>query len=880
MPCHFMHFSWALILAGALAASATWAADNLTIKEPAAPSATVRSDDVGGVHYQGFKIYDGEADSSTPLELTPAQDYDTGGGTANLSGFGIFLPASGGPVPGGTAAAPLRIDPTGTTTQPVSDAGGSLTVDGSVTADTELPAGVTPADNQTNAVTLPLVGGFAYVFDGTTWDRARGDSTDGVLVNLGANNDITGTVTANQGGAPWSENISQFGGNAVQTGVGVAGTGVPRVTLSADAHDSPITERGTRISGRASAAAPTNVSADDDNVSLWALRNGQLVQQPAFSGTLATTGSGASGGGTQRVILATDQPVIPVSDNSTTLSVDDGAGSLTIDGTVGVSGTVTVDTEFANQTNGAAAGATGIQVLGSDGTNARIVKTDAGGAVQIDCESGCGGGTQFAEDIGHTTGDLGTMALAVRNDAGGPLSGTTLDYTPLQTDANGALRVTGGGGGTEYTEDAVSATDPIGGQVMARRRDTLATETTTDGDVTALNATGKGELYVKQTDAVPVTDNGGSLTVDGTVTANAGSGTFTVGDGGGSLTVDNGGTFAVQPGDNKAEDAAHASADNGSFVLAVRNDAAATTFGANGDYSPIAVDGNGRVGIADLGGTISIDDNASTISVDDGAGSLTVDGTVAVSGTVTVDSELPAAETPADNLANGTAAPRVNALAYGFDGTAWDRLPGDSTNGLRVDLGANNDVTLTSGTLTTITNAVTVSQATAANLNAEVQGDAAHDAAVSGNPVLGGAEARTSDGTPVGSGDAVRAQADTLGKQVVLIGAVNDLQVNGTVNEADTTADNIIAAGGAGVRTAVMSCTVTNAHATVGTKVEIRDGTTVKIQGYAAAAGGGFSMNGGGTPLFISTANTAVTARNVTTGADVDFNCSGYKMAN
>lgn len=36
-----------------------------------------------------------------------------------------------------------------------------------------------------------------YYFNGTTWDRTRGDATDGLLVNLGANNDISGTVTAN-----------------------------------------------------------------------------------------------------------------------------------------------------------------------------------------------------------------------------------------------------------------------------------------------------------------------------------------------------------------------------------------------------------------------------------------------------------------------------------------------------------------------------------------------------------------------------------------------------------------------------------------------------------------------------------------------------------
>ncbi len=47
-------------------------------------------------------------------------DYDTGAGTQTESMIGIALPASGGAVAGGTSSNPIRIDPTGTTTQPVS----------------------------------------------------------------------------------------------------------------------------------------------------------------------------------------------------------------------------------------------------------------------------------------------------------------------------------------------------------------------------------------------------------------------------------------------------------------------------------------------------------------------------------------------------------------------------------------------------------------------------------------------------------------------------------------------------------------------------------------------------------------------------------------
>lgn len=161
-----------------------------------------------------------------------------------------------------------------------------------------------------------------------------------------------------------------------------------------------------------------------------------------------------------------------------------------------------------------------------------------------------------------------------------------------------------------------------------------------------------------------------------------------------------------------------------------------------------------------------------------------------------------------------------------------------------------------------------------------VQGEAAHGASTTGAPVMLGLEARTTDGTAVTTGQVTRALGDSLGKAVVLQGATHDMQANGTTNYTTTTAADVIAAAGAGVRIAVTSVIVTNAHATVSTKVSIRDGTTAKITAYAVAAGGGFTLSAGGRPLFITTANTAVTAVCATTGADVDVSVSGYKISN
>lgn len=67
---------------------------------------------------------------------------------------------------------------------------------------------------------------------------------------------------------------------------------------------------------------------------------------------------------------------------------------------------------------------------------------------------------------------------------------------------------------------------------------------------------------------------------------------------------------------------------------------------------------------------------------------------VTITGTVTVDSELPAAALLSDDFANPTA-PAVGAFGMLWDGAAWDRQPGNSTDGTLVNLGANNDVTVT-----------------------------------------------------------------------------------------------------------------------------------------------------------------------------------------
>ena len=96
---------------------------------------------------------------------------------------------------------------------------------------------------------------------------------------------VSGTVTTNPP-ANASENVAQFGGSAVLTGVGVSGVGVPRVTV---ASDSSIT---------ANAGTNLNTSA--------------LMLDATFTGRINTQGQKAMAASTP-VVLASDQASIPVS---------------------------------------------------------------------------------------------------------------------------------------------------------------------------------------------------------------------------------------------------------------------------------------------------------------------------------------------------------------------------------------------------------------------------------------------------------------------------------------------------------------------------------------------------------------------------------------
>lgn len=275
--------------------------------------------------------------------------------------------------------------------------------------------------------------------------------------------------------------------------------------------------------------------------------------------------------------------------------------------------------------NAAEGAARTIRLIGK-GVASAPVRAAAGGG---------GAGTEYTE--GDTDGSI-TGGAILWEDTGDTLRAVSA-AKPLPVNL-----VSGSSAGTEYVEDAAAPANPSAGALSLRRRDTLSgAEVSADLDWVTANATAKGELYVKQTDAVPVTDNGGSLTVDGTV------------------AVSNMVAAATQ----FAEDSPHANGDLGTLVFGVRKDVRASNVGTDGDYAPFQVNAQGDIRVdgsavtqpvsgtfwqatqpvsgtfwqatQPVSGTVAVSNLPAVQPVSDNGSSLTVDETGSAASVATVD---------------------------------------------------------------------------------------------------------------------------------------------------------------------------------------------------------------------------------------------------
>lgn len=805
-------------------------ADNVTIPASGSGTATpvIATDDVSGVHYQKVKLDLGGDGATTPVSgSVPINDNSgsiTVDGTVAVSGtvtVDTELPAAAAISAENTAAptAPsvygfgLVFDGTNWDRMKGDSTDGTLVnlgtnndvtvTSGSITADTELPAVQTHADNLAIS-NAPGVIGANYVYDGTNWDRQRGDSTDGTLVNLGTNNDVTvtsGSITADTelpAAAALSDNTSNPTTSLVGANLeGFDGTAWDRLrTTDASDGNGALTTTGVLTVGTGPGFArrfnPANLGT-------------------AANSTSAVDVNGATTVGVQVNTSTTGTYILEVTDDGTTWKSATAINYASAAFVTGASLTPTVGDLFV-------ASVTGMRQF-----RLRTVTTL---------------GATMAHVITASLGD--TFTTLPQFTAPAALADATANPTTALAGAANLLY-----NGTTW--DRVRGDTTNGLDVDVTRLPALVAGTANIGDVDVLtvpaplSTTGGGTeatalrvtIANDSTGVVSIDDNGGSLTVDGTV--------------GVSGSVDTELPTAQAHADNLAISSAPGVLASGYWYDGTNWDR------ARGDSTDGLLVNLGTNNDVTVTGTVTVDtelpavqthaDNLAISNAPAVIGATYVydgtnwdrmrgdstDGTLVNLGTNNdVDTELPAAQTHADNLAISNA-PGVIAANYAYDGTNWDRMRGDSTDGVLVNLGTNNDVTVTSisagdnniGNVDIVT-MPNVTLAAGTNTN-EVVGDVAEDQPLAGNPVRVGVRASTAIPTAMsGDGDIVSPWANRSGAQVVTnaphVGLNSDPWnlVHEGAQYTTTQTSTVFAAGGASEKVVV---------------------TDVQIQAYGTNAG-------------------------------------------
>lgn len=210
----------------------------------------------------------------TNLQPVRVFDLDSGGGVQYVLGVGLRKAASGGSVELGTSSDPIRIDPIGTTTQPVSG-----TVTANAGTGSFLVANASPSNLN------------AQVFGGASsgaspnGNPVRIAGTDGTLVrdiltDTTGRVAITGSITANAG----TGNFTVVQATASNLNATVIGTGTDNTNIVAG--KIPV------LSGRANTSAPT--WGDGNMVPLSVDTSGNLRTTNLSIGTNSATVPGFS----------------------------------------------------------------------------------------------------------------------------------------------------------------------------------------------------------------------------------------------------------------------------------------------------------------------------------------------------------------------------------------------------------------------------------------------------------------------------------------------------------------------------------------------------------------------------------------------------------
>jgi hypothetical protein len=348
---------------------------------------------------------------------------------------------------------------------------------------------------------------------------------------------------------------------------------------------------------------------------------------------------------------------------------------------------------------GAAAGA-GFAAMGSDGSFNRYITTDASGNLQVDIVADDTGtmATAANQSTGNTSTDnIDTNTTDLPNvigtdGAAGPTKAVSVAGTDgsgnlqeLSTDTNGRLQVdviSGGGGGTQYTEADTAAANPTGTQPVMVSDSTPAQEVL-EGEVVAQRATRYGAAYAQ------IVDSSGNL----------------VDSFGGGTQYD--------------EDTAHVTGDKVTMAGVVQQ-TADTALSGNGDRSLLQVDDSGflKVNIkagAGSGGTAMTDDAA----FNPGTTSFTPAGGTYRSVRDSVD----------DNDAGAFAMTATRAMYAAIETPNGDSAMDDTNDSVKVTIASDSASLATASNQLPDGHAVTVDNTTGSPANVQI-GDGTSQATV------------------------------------------------------------------------------------------------------------------------------------------------------
>ena len=308
-------------------------------------------------------------------------------------------------------------------------------------------------------------------------------------------------------------------------------------------------------------------------------------------------------------------------------------------------------------------------LYGDNGATWERISTDGSGAMDVGL-SAAGGLTalELIDDVVFVAGtdtyaettSKGNLILGVRNDALDALAGTDNEFAPLQVDASGSLYVTGGGGGQEYTEDVAAPADPVGATLMMRRDDVIAgTKVDAEDDWIGIYGTDEGALWVQDFNSDAILSDTTAILLD-------------------TAAIDTA-TAAIAAAVVQDDVATHSGSSTGMIMFG-----AATPTDTNidsNDFGALAMSIDRRLhtdtDIVANGIGLALGTDISNVF---GAGTLIT-------------------TTQADTLANSLDGLQSTSFGYAYNGATWDRMLGDATDGLLVNLGTNNDVSFTAATL-------------------------------------------------------------------------------------------------------------------------------------------------------------------------------------